>query len=92
MDDTLPNTGQTNCLTDPVGDNLLDFGQGRCSLPGQSDHAKAGAQEVTEHTFQGGVPRDVPKEPWMLPMHQVRGDKLVKIVKHSIKRLAKLGW
>ena len=62
LDDAAPGGGQPEHLPQPVGDDLLDFGEGRARLPGQSEDAEASADQIAKNARRQRIGGEIAEE------------------------------
>ena len=62
LDHAAPRFGEADHLAHPVGDDFLQLGQRRAGLPGQTEHAQAGAEVIAQHRGELAVGRKVAEE------------------------------
>ena len=95
LDDSAPRFGETDHLAHPVGDHLLQLGQGRARLPGQPQHAQACAEVISQHRRELAVAWKISEEVGMLKMGKARDNDLLEIAEDALKRfrlLRRCGW
>ena len=87
-DTTAPAAGtepgrQVEQIGEPVEHHGLHLGARRAGGPQHALHAQARADQVGEHGRAGRVGREVPEEPRMLPVREVRYDDPVEVVEQA---------
>ena len=80
LNHSLPRRGQPHHLSDPVGGQLFQLGQGRTGLPGEAKHAQAGAEIIAQDTGQRAVGGKVAKKARMLPVRQSGQDDPIQVL------------
>ena len=70
LDYPAPRRRQPQHLAQPIGDDFLDLRHRRAGLPGQPEHAEAGADQIAQHARQQRVSGKIPEEARVLPQRQ----------------------
>ena len=71
--------GQPEHLPQPIGDHFLDFRHRRARLPGEPDHAEAGADEIAKNAGGQRIGREIAEEARMLPKRKSGQDDPIQI-------------
>ena len=87
MNHAAPGRRQADHLAHPIGGDFLHLGKRRAGLPGQAQHAQAGAGEIAEHAPKQAIGGEVTEEARMLPVREAGQDDTVQIADHSLERL-----
>ena len=91
LDHAAPRRRKPEHLPEPVGDDLFDFCQRWARLPGEADHAEAGADDVAEHAREQRVGGEIAEEARMLPKRKARNDEAIEIRDRRAKVLRLVG-